>query len=326
MVNQRGPDGSLTYNQVGSYMDPSTGKMIPRYEAVTQLSETAQQRFDTTNAAQQNMANIAKLLSGQIESTAGQPVSYDGLPELAGSGGYEATRKSTEDAIYSRLNPQLERARASRETDLANRGIRIGSAAYDRAMEGVGQNENDARMQAILAGGQEQSRMAGLDSAARAQLLGERTGAANEPINRLSALLSGSQVSKPQYQTYQPGQIATTDVSSLINQGYGQQMQNYQIKNQNYQDTIGGLFGLGRSAIMASDERFKKDIKPMGVAKGHKVYSYRYQNEDDDAPKHVGVMAQEVEKTRPDAVINTPIGKAVDYGKLGLVGLGAMKA
>lgn len=250
MVNQRGPDGSLTYNQVGSYTDPSTGKPIPRYEAVTQLSDTAQQRFDTTNAAQQNMASIAKLLSGQIESTAGQPVSYDNLPELAGSGGYEATRKATEDAINSRLNPQMARARESELTRLTQRGIRPGSEAYDRAMRNVGETENDARMQTVLAGGQEQSRMAGLDSAARAQLLGERTSAANEPINRLSALLSGSQVSKPQYQTYQPGQIAATDVSSLINQGYNQQQQNYQTKMQQQNAIYGGLFGLGSAALM----------------------------------------------------------------------------
>jgi hypothetical protein len=250
MVNQRGPDGSLTYNQVGSYTDPSTGKLIPRYEAVTQLSDTAQQRFDTTNAAQQNMASIAKLLSGQIESTAGQPVSYDNLPELAGSGGYEATRKATEDAINSRLNPQMARARESELTRLTQRGIRPGSEAYDRAMRNVGETENDARMQTVLAGGQEQSRMAGLDSAARAQLLGERTSAANEPINRLSALLSGSQVSKPQYQTYQPGQIAATDVSSLINQGYNQQQQNYQTKMQQQNALYGGLFGLGSAALM----------------------------------------------------------------------------
>lgn len=250
MVNQRGPDGSLTYNQIGSYTDPSTGKPIPRYEAVTQLSDTAQQRFDTTNAAQQNMASIAKLLSGQIESTAGQPVSYDNLPELAGSGGYEATRKATEDAINSRLNPQMARARESELTRLTQRGIRPGSEAYDRAMRNVGETENDARMQTVLAGGQEQSRMAGLDSAARAQLLGERTSAANEPINRLSALLSGSQVSKPQYQTYQPGQIAATDVSSLINQGYNQQQQNYQTKMQQQNAIYGGLFGLGSAALM----------------------------------------------------------------------------
>ena len=249
MVNQRGPDGSLTYNQVGEYIDPSTGKAIPRYEAVTQLSDTAQQRYDTTNAATQNMADIARLLSGRIEETAGQPISYDNLPELAGSGGYEASRKSVEDALYSRLNPQMSQAREALATRLANSGIRLGSAAYDRAMQNQGMTENDARQQVVLAGGQEQSRMAGLDSSARAQLLGERTSAANEPINRLSALLSQTQVNTPQYQTYQPGQMGATDIASLTQQGYGNQMQAYQQQMKSRDATMGALFGLGSSAI-----------------------------------------------------------------------------
>lgn len=252
MVNQRGPDGSLTYNQVGAYTDPTTGKTVPRFEAVTQLSDTAQQRYDTTNAATQNMANIAKLLSGQIESTAGQQVSYDNLPELAGSGGYEATRKATEDAIYSRLNPQMAQAREALATRLANSGIRLGSAAYDRAMANQGQTENDARMQAVLAGGQEQSRMAGLDSSARAQLLQERTSAANEPINRLSAILGQTQVNTPQYQTYQPGQMQTTDIAGLTQQGFQNQQANYQAKLNAQNQLYGGMFGLGSAAIMGN--------------------------------------------------------------------------
>lgn len=254
MVNQRGPDGSLTYNQTGTRNVNIGGKNyeIPTYEAVTSLSDAAQQRYDTTNAAQQNMADVAKTLSGQIMDTTGKPISYDNLPELAGSGGYEASRKATEDAIYSRLNPQMDRARASLEQSLANRGIRVGSEAYDRAMQQIGQNENDARMQAVLAGGQEQSRLAGLDSATRAQLLQERTSAANEPINRLSALLSQTQVQTPQYQTYTPQGIATTDVAGLAQQGYQNQMQAYQQKLSQQNAIYGGLFGLGSAALMAN--------------------------------------------------------------------------
>lgn len=253
-VSQRGPDGSLTYNQTGSQTINIGGKeyTIPRYEAVTQLSDAAQQRYDTTNRVQQNMANAGETLSGQIMSTTGQPISYEGLPELAGSGGYEASRKSVEDAIYSRLNPQMDRARASRETMLANRGIRPGSEAYDRAMRDMGETENDARMQAVLAGGQEQSRMAGLDSATRAQMLGERTSAANEPINRLSAILSGTQVNTPQYQTYTPQGMPTTDVASIVGNNYQQKQQNYQSQLNAQQGAIGGLFGLGSAAIMGN--------------------------------------------------------------------------
>ncbi len=205
-------------------------------------------------------------------------------------------------------------------------------------MRNAGETENDARQQVILAAGGEQSRLAGLDSATRAQLLQERNSQANEPINRLAALLSNTQVNTPQYQTYTPQGMATTDIAGLTQQGYQNQMGAYQQKMQQQNQLYGGLFGLGAAAItanplqaaqsagaIASDERFKKDIEPMGEANGHKVYAYRYQNEDDDAPKRVGVMAQEVEKTRPDAVVNTPIGKAVYYHMLGLEALTEMR-
>ena len=75
---------------------------------------------------------------------------------------------------------------------------------------------------------------------------------------------------------------------------------------------------------MMSDVRLKKDIEPVGEQDGHNLYAYRYKNEDSSAPKQIGVMAQEVERTRPDAVIETPIGKAVNYGRL--FGLGALGA
>lgn len=252
MVNQRGPDGSLTYNQTGMQTINIGGKtyQIPTYEAVTELSDAAQQRYDTTNAAQQNMADVAKTLSGQIMDSTGKPVSYADLPELAGSGGYQDRIKQIEDAMYSRLNPQMDRARATLETQLANRGIRPGSEAYDRAMRNLGETENDARMQVILGSGQEQSRLAGLDSATRAQLLQERTSRANEPINRLAALLSNTQVNTPQYQVYTPQGMATTDVAGLAQQNFANQQANYLAKLNAQNQMYGGLFSLGSAALL----------------------------------------------------------------------------
>lgn len=61
----------------------------------------------------------------------------------------------------------------------------------------------------------------------------------------------------------------------------------------------------------------KKDIEPVGKLKGHKLYEYRYKGEPGDGPKHTGVMAQEVEKTRPDAVVKGSDGiRRVNYGSL----------
>jgi hypothetical protein len=251
MVGQRGPDGSLTYNQTGTRTINIGGKeyQVPTYEAVTQLSDAAQKRFDTTNRVQQNLADVGETLSGQIMDTTGRPISYDGLPELAGSGGYGEQRKAVEDAMLARMQPAMEKRRQDMERNLSNRGIKLGNEQWNQGFDEVNRAENDARLAAVMAGGQEQSRLAGLDSATRAQLLQERNNQANEPINRLAALLSQTQVNTPQYQTYTPQGMATTDVAGLAQQGYANQMQAYQQKMAQQNALYGGLFGLGSAAI-----------------------------------------------------------------------------
>jgi hypothetical protein len=97
---------------------------------------------------------------------------------------------------------------------------------------------------------------------------------------------------------------------------------------------IGGVAGLGAAGIMAnpfvpqpntSDRRLKKDIRKIGEINGHNIYEFRYKTEDATELKHVGVMAQEVEQTHPEAVVETPNGKAVYYHMLGLEALTEMR-
>lgn len=87
----------------------------------------------------------------------------------------------------------------------------------------------------------------------------------------------------------------------------------------------GGLAGLGGSSAagtgfaasllgsLFSDRRLKTDIQEIGeTTSGFPLFLFRYKNESPMA-RHIGVMAQDVEKTRPWAVIETPRGKMVDY-------------
>lgn len=69
--------------------------------------------------------------------------------------------------------------------------------------------------------------------------------------------------------------------------------------------------------LALSDERVKDDIVPIGMLyDSTPIYSYRYKPEIDPtgAPR-IGVMAQDIEKTRPDAVVEVGGIKAVDYAK-----------
>ncbi len=108
-----------------------------------------------------------------------------GGPTRSYGGDYSADRQRVEDAVMSRVQPQLDRDREALRTQLVNQGIREGSEAYDRAMERADQQSVDARMQAVLAGGQEQSRLddmtarrAGFENSAQAQAYGQAQGRA----------------------------------------------------------------------------------------------------------------------------------------------------
>jgi hypothetical protein len=70
--------------------------------------------------------------------------------------------------------------------------------------------------------------------------------------------------------------------------------------------------GLGSLAkFMPSDMRLKQDVEPVGTLfDGTPVYGYRYIG----APAyHIGLLAQDVEKTTPNAVIEINGYKAVNY-------------
>lgn len=64
-----------------------------------------------------------------------------------------------------------------------------------------------------------------------------------------------------------------------------------------------------------SDRRLKHDIKHIGhTNNGLKIYTFKY-NGDPDNLTHIGFMADEVEKKRPDAVGESNGYKTVDYDK-----------
>jgi len=114
--------------------------------------------------------------------------------------------------------------------------------------------------------------------------------------------------------------IPTTDIAGLINTNFSQQLGNYQQSSQNFNSLMGGLFGLagglGGAAITKSDRKAKENIHRIGTvfaassvaevdhddeAKRLPIYSYSYKD-DPASTRHIGPMAQDVEKVDPGAV------------------------
>jgi hypothetical protein len=157
---------------------------------------------------------------------------------------------------------------------------------------------------------QQQQAAFNAQQAQRASYMQEQYAQRNQPINEITSLLSGSQVSQPNFVNTPGSQIPTTDVAGLINNNFSQQMSAYQQQSQNYNSLMGGILGLGAGALKASDRRMKRDIDKIATVfaadaddapKKLPIYSYSYKD-DPVAARHIGPMAQDVEKITPDAV------------------------
>lgn len=226
-VNQITPQGSLTYEQTGSnsFTDPNTGNVydLPQYTATTSLSPEAQAIHDQNMGAQMGLAETANQQAAFLKDYLGSAPNFD-------TGAIEG--RIDELARY-RLDPRFERERAATDQRLANQGITRGSAAWRAEMDQFNQSKNDAYNQLALTG--------------RSQALGELATQRNQPINEISALLSGSQVSNPAVSMAQPSQIPTTNYAGIQNASFGQQMQAYQNDLENWQkgvSKLGSLFGV----------------------------------------------------------------------------------
>jgi hypothetical protein len=221
-----------------------------------------------------------------------------------------------QEAYMQRLAPQLQQGREQLQQQLANKGIDIGSEAYDRAMMQQAQRENDLLAAATTQG-------FGVGQQARQSALQEQAYLRNEPLNTLSAVRTGAQVQGPQFvNSAQQATTAGPDILGAAQMGYNAQMGDFNAKQAAQANLNQGLFSLGGAALM-SDIRAKENIKAIGVMdNGLTLYSFEYKDEVKSHPLagdgvHVGVMAQEVEQVFPYAVKTLDDGyKVVDYGLL----------
>jgi hypothetical protein len=138
----------------------------------------------------------------------------------------------------------------------------------------------------------------------------------NQRLNQLAGLMSGAQVQNPAFASTPQTGVAGVDTAGIYNNAYNQQYQQYQNQQQQGNSLLGGLFGLGASALTAfSDRRLKRDIERAGsLPNGLPVYSYRYLWDDEPT---LGVMADEVLHVKPEAVSVHPSGyMLVDYSMI----------
>jgi hypothetical protein len=257
--NQVGPDGSLTfsYDYENGQRLPD-GTIVPRTTATTALSAAQQKLYDQNNQISAALNDLAARGIGYVDQASATPVDTSRLPTMATgpqvqamdesitpanltgdvartnfqnqydfSKAYRAPtfddfvtdRDRVTEALMSRMRPELERQRQARESVLANQGLNMGSDAYNREQQTLGQNDNDAFMQSILAGTGEQQR--------------QFTNAMNLRNQGVSeAMAQGDLFNTAQGARFGQDMAATQFRNETAAQGFAQQLQALQARNQ----------------------------------------------------------------------------------------------
>lgn len=294
---------------------------VPKFQREVTLSPDQQAILDENERLQLQLLGFGNEQAGRLREHLSSPVSFDAAHQLPG-GDYETSRRRVEEALMSRIQPQYERDRASLDATLASRGVLPGTEAYNREADEINRALTDARMQTVLAGGQEQSRLFGLDMSQRQQDISEILALRNQPINEIGAILSMGQVQMPQFAPPPSIPVAGTNLEGNVYQGYQGQISGYNSQLQAQQaaersraGTLGSVFGtigkLGGGLLALSDRRAKTAVRKLAeLANGFALYAFRYIG---DATERVGYMADEVRKVSPWAVVEIGELDHVDY-------------
>jgi hypothetical protein len=268
--------------------------------------------IDTSIAESVSPVNQATYNAGSAQRSVAGPTFQQGI-DTSGIAAMPVNAGMTgQQAIMSRLQPQLTQNENATRQRLANQGLVTGGEAYENEMRTMGQNRNDLELQAAAQGinldammnqqgfGQAQAQgqfgneaqqsqfnaalqnagmgntalqqdyqnqlaaqtaqnaavaqnfnqqlnLAQFGNAAQQQSLEQQLALRNQPLNQITGLMSGSQIQMPQFQGFQPSNVAAAPIYQGVQDTFQGQMDQYGIRQQAKNNLTSGLMSLGGS-------------------------------------------------------------------------------
>ena len=281
---------------------------------------------------------------GGIDRTGFTPLaSTDDLADYA-----TRSEKAYYDRGLSRIQPAMEMQRTALHTDLINSGLPVGSEAYNNSMAQLGLQQNDQlaglaqssiaegqRMRQGLAGEAQSMRQAQLAEAsmiremqnqARAQGLADTLLQRRLPMEELATLTGSPSIGSAGMGTATTGlnvpgtSIAPPPIMAATQAQGAYDANRYASQLQGYGSGMNSLGNLGAAAMPSiisalSDKTLKENIVKVGQSpSGFNIYEWNYLWSPE---RFRGVIAQEVQKIKPQAVLSNIFGHLmVDYSKL----------
>ena len=274
---------SLGFSSSSAQINPATWYMMNYLNGIN---------TSTVDNANQTLAQTGYNLSQTLDNRPDYIYSVDGSDDA---------RQRMETAVYNayvdKLTPQFANQISDLETKLQNQGLSVGSEAYQRAMTDLQNTQNEALQQAAynsISAGQNAFNNSLSNSIATANF---SNNARMLPVSEILSLISTSpnsyDVAQAQY--------------NLLNKAYNDQ---YQVQRQYDNDQATRLLNTAKTAASIgatlSDARFKENLKKVGkLNNGLDVYLFNYKN---DKTPRIGLIAQEVRKVKPEAVLEDKSG------------------
>lgn len=231
-------------------------------------------RVAPTGRVQRGVQNNQQLMGFGGDNSIQQNLDYGSLPGLPGTEDFSADAQRVANAQYGKqtafLDPQYQKSQNQQEAQLANQGIYLGSEAYKNAQDEMGRQKSfdygQARDSAILAGGNEQSRLFGLGLSARQQAQNEATTqgqftnlAQNQEYNQ--ALGRGTFANQALGQNFQQGLQAGQFGNQAQQQTYNQNLGTAQFSNQALMDQYAQQLAGGQFANQAAGQQFGQNLQ-----------------------------------------------------------------
>lgn len=271
-------------------------------------NQAQQQNFQQRMAAGEfgRDAQLASFQTGQsAQDAANRAISQNFSQGLGAAGAYNA-------AAGQQFGQDMDIAGLYNAALGQNQAATLQQAQAQAALQSQGFNQAQAQ--------------ANFQNAQRQAALQEQLALRQLPLNEVAAIMGGAQVQLPQFQAYQGADVAAAPVfagqqaaGNFAQQSYGNQVSAYNAKMGMY-GALGGAVGAAAGGpaglsgfFTGSDRRLKSNIvrvatHPLGIG----VYEY-----DIAGKRQRGVMADEVEKVMPEAVVTRSDGiKMVNYGML----------
>ena len=214
------------------------------------LNPADQQRLDSLRGTWGGMADTARTgIMPRLQRMLGQDVDFSGIHNVLGGQDLATNAQAVEDAMFqsgqNQLQPVFDKQRAEMERTLQNRGIPLGSEAYQDAMNRLESQQSkqweSLALSSVGAGRQEQSRLFDVGMRRRGQGIDEMMLRRNSPMNELAQMLAGIPTpgtpqfaSLPQYSMPTPdfqGDVASRRQEALQKWGveYGGESDRYRL-------------------------------------------------------------------------------------------------